>query len=111
MQRYWELFHALAGRCPSVVCGVQDALRSANSQIRMLRCEVAALHEQIDCCAASGPPTPPSDPSVDPTGSQAETLNGEAVTDTASAKGDVEELQVLFWGMCSSVGKLDGASR
>lgn len=79
---------------------VQDALRSANSQIRMLRAEVAALHEQIDCCAYSGPLTPPSAPSlapVDTTAAETDTAaveGSEAGTDSAAGKGEVQELQV-----------------
>lgn len=82
---------------------MQDALRSANAQIRMLRAEVAALHEEIDCCGASAPPTPPS---VPPSaggfqgGDAAETkddsgdVRTEGEADAASAQQDVKELEV-----------------
>jgi hypothetical protein len=72
---------------------VQDALRSANAQIRMLRAEVAALHEQIDCQGDEAS-FPLSEPCLDASAPQAAAVNGEVDQDTASAKGEVKELQV-----------------
>jgi hypothetical protein len=72
---------------------VQDALRSANAQIRMLRAEVAALHEQIDCQGDEAS-LPLSEPCVDTSAPQPSAVNGEVEKDTASAKGEVKELQV-----------------
>lgn len=68
----------------------------------MLRAEVAALHEEIDCCEA---------PAAAATAVASPTANGETAESEAaeSGKGDVAELQVLLRTTREEVGSVKAA--